>query len=252
MRVLVAEGNGAARAALCDALSGQGLAVCDAADGRRALAVTNDLRPDALVLSLELPVWDGLFVLEKLAARQLPHYPHIVAVSAMGDEPLARARQLGADATLPRPFEPGALIALLARLPGEGPSGLTRAHARARLPLARRQLREIGVPERLKGFGYLARAVALVSADDRALGRATGFLYPYLAAEAGESDHSVERAMRHAIETTWTRGSVAALHRVFGNSVDPQRGKPTNTECLAMLAQRLCESMAAENAAGEG
>ena len=95
--------------------------------------------------------------------------------------------------------------------------------------------------ENLKGYTYLSRAVALSSVDAGMLRKATANLYPRIAAENGVTDHSVERAIRHAIETTWTRGSMEVLHRIFGNSIDPQKGKPTNTECIAMLVQRLQE-----------
>ena len=85
----------------------------------------------------------------------------------------------------------------------------------------------------------LACAVALCSADDRLLSRATTLLYPRVAARFEATPGGVEHAVRQAIETTWTRGRMETLARLFGNSIDPQRGKPTNTECIALLAEQL-------------
>jgi len=246
MRVLVAIGDAQARGALCASLAHMNLSVYAAADGEQALHEILSLCPDAVVFSLVLPAWDGLNILERLSAVSLRRYPYMVAVTAIREELRSRALALGADAALIEGADASALFSLLQGLWQKGSSVLSVRHAQRRAGRARRQLLEIGMPPHLKGYDYLARAVAMVSADDLLLRQATTRLYPGIAAECGVSDHSVERAIRHAIESTWTRGRVEALHRVFGNSIDPQRGKPTNTECIAMLAEQLYEQMTRE------
>lgn len=240
IRVLVAEADLKTQEALSTALTRFGFVVYEANDGIQTLSLIEALSPNIVVLSLALPQWDGLGVLETLSTRQLPAYPHIVVATAMGIGARAKALRLGADVALAKPVDP-VLLAMQLRDIGSGsPSVLGFRHARKRAGLVDEQLIEIGMQENLKGFAYLSRAVALVSVDHGILKRATSSLYPRIAAEYGVTDHSVERAIRHAIETTWTRGRMEVLHRIFGNSIDPQRGKPTNTECIAMFAERLC------------
>ena len=121
-------------------------------------------------------------------------------------------------------------------------SRLSASAAEKRRESARQCVASLGVPEHLKGFEYLSDAVALCSADDRLLERATSMLYPKIARLRGATAGGVEHAIRQAVETTWTRGNMDTLLRLFGNSIDPQRGKPTNIECIARLAEAVCEA----------
>lgn len=246
MRVLVAEADLETQEMLTSTLTRFGFAVYEASDGMQALSMIGALSPNIVVLSLALPLRDGLGILESLSKYQLSAYPHMVVVTAMGKEARVRALQLGADIALAKPVDPSVFAMQLRDMGSNGPSVLGIRHAKKRADFVNTQLKEIGMQEGLKGFAYLARAVALVSVDYSMLRRATGNLYPRIAVENNVTDHSVERAIRHAIETTWTRASMETLHRVFGNSIDPQRGKPTNTECIAMLVEQLWERMSLE------
>lgn len=242
MRILVADSDRNARESLCDTLISYGFTVHAASDGEQALGLINALSPDAVVLSLVLPTLDGFGILEALSIAPVRRYPCIVVLNPLDAFAKKRAQNLGADIVMPKSVEVITLIRALQTASAD-PSVLARQHAQNRVDIARRQLFEIGMQESLKGFHYLCDAVALVSTDDRLLRQATSKLYPSIAAAYAVTDHSVERAIRHAIETTWTRGSVIAIHRVFGNSIDPQRGKPTNTECIAMLSEQLLERL---------
>lgn len=246
MRILVAEGQPLARKALCEALLLRNFAVYAAEDGLGAIRMIESLLPDAVVTAIALPNCDGFGILEHLLRESVPCYPFMVVATSMGGAVRQRAMELGADAAIAKPIDLDALEQTLRTMGKGAPSRIALRHAKQRHEIACQQLREIGMPESLKGFDYLAKAVALVSVDARALRQATAFLYPHIAVEALTTDHSVERAIRHAIESTWTRGSVHALHRIFGNSIDPQRGKPMNTECIAMLAEQLREKLQKE------
>ena len=239
IRVLVAEADLEVQKVLSTALTRFGFVVYEANDGIQALSLIEALSPNIVMLALALPQWDGLGVLETLSKRQLTSYPHIVVITAMGTKARARALYLGADVALAKPVDPVLFAMQLRDMGSTCPSVLGIRHAMERAGLVDDLLKEIGMQENLKGFLYLSRAVALVSVDKRMLKKATSVLYPRIATEYGVTDHSVERAIRHAVETTWTRGSMEVLHRVFGNSIDPQRGKPTNTECIAMFVERL-------------
>lgn len=245
-RVLVADGFRQTREELCTFLSLHGVAAYAAKDGLEMLSMMDALKPDATVFMLELPRRDGISILETLSVRQMQKYPYLVACTMMGEEIRNLASSLGADVVFNRPVKPDAIIECLAAVTGKGPSMLALRHAKGRTEIVKKQLCEIGMPSNLKGFTYLALAISLVSVDENLLRQVTGYLYPHIAVEYGVSDHSVERAIRHAIETTWTHGRVEALHRIFGNSIDPQRGKPTNTECIAMLAGEIQKQIATE------
>lgn len=243
MRVLVAEADLESQEAMSSTLTRFGFSVYEAADGIQALSMIEGLSPSIVVLALALPLWDGLGVLETISKRQLSAYPHIVVVTAMGSAARARALRLGADVALAKPVDLSLFAMQLRNMSDGGPSVLGVRRAKKRNVFVAEQLQEMGMQENLKGFVYLAHAITLVSVDYDMVKHATSNLYPRIAAEYGVTDHSVERAIRHAIETTWTRGSMEVLHRIFGNSIDPQRGKPTNTECIAMLVERLLEKL---------
>ncbi|MDR0928499.1 MAG: response regulator [Oscillospiraceae bacterium] len=239
MRVLVAEGCAETRDALDAALSLHGFAVYTARDGGEAMAAIEQLSPDALVLAMALPRLDGLDVLRALNGRALPRYPFTVAISAMGGDVLAKATAIGADAAFAKPVMPEALIACLSAVPDGPPPRIARWHAARRQALARRELDDMGMSRSIKGYAYLAQAICLASVEPGLLRQMMKRFYPLLAQDNNTTISIVERSIRHAIESTWTRGRMEALHRVFGNSIDPQRGKPTNTECIARLAQKV-------------
>lgn len=235
---LVADCDAQSRENVAALLEENGFTVRTASGGRALLQALSGERFDFLLLSLVLREMDGFAVLEKLPALPLPRYPYIVVNTATGAENRARALALGADEALAKPLAPEALLTAAENARASA-SKLTENAAALRMSAARNQISALGVPERLKGFDYLACAVALCSADDRLLARATTLLYPRVAARFEATPGGVEHAVRQAIETTWTRGRMETLSRLFGNSIDPQRGKPTNTECIALLAEQL-------------
>ncbi len=239
VRVLVADAQKPERDALTEALSRLGYSVFEAESGAKTLYTIEALQPDALVISLELPVKDGYGVLQSLGMKTLARYPYVVMTTAMGRAACEKALSLGADEALERPVTADRVDAALKACKGRTAPALALRIAAAREAAVGAQLSKMGMQDALKGYQYLRRAIALVSVSDLLLHQATSRLYPLIAKEVDATDHSVERAIRHAIETTWTHGNMDALHEVFGNTIDPQRGKPTNTECIAMLAESI-------------
>ena len=235
---LVADCDAQNRESAAALLEANGFSVQTKNSGRAVLQALACERFDFLLLSLVLRELDGFAVLERLPALPLARYPYIAVSTAMGAGYRARALALGADEALAKPLSPETLLAS-AEKARVSASKLTLTVASGRMDAAKSQIAALGVPARLKGFDYLACAVALCSADDRLLSRATTLLYPRVAAQFDATSGGVEHAVRQAIETTWTHGRMETLSRLFGNSIDPQRGKPTNTECIALLAEQL-------------
>ena len=104
-------------------------------------------------------------------------------------------------------------------------------------------MRQIGVPAHIKGYQYLRKAIVLCVNDSEMLGSVTKILYPTVAKEFGTTASRVERAIRHAIEVAWDRGDVDVLSSFFGYTIQAQRGKPTNSEFIAMIADKIKLSM---------
>lgn len=104
-------------------------------------------------------------------------------------------------------------------------------------------MRQIGVPAHIKGYQYLRTSIILCINDSEMLGSVTKILYPTVAKQYNTTASRVERAIRHAIEVAWDRGDVDVLSSYFGYTIQAQRGKPTNSEFIAMIADKLKLSM---------
>ena len=100
-------------------------------------------------------------------------------------------------------------------------------------------MHQIGVPAHIKGYQYLREAILLSVGDDEMINSVTKYLYPTVAKKFGTTPSRVERAIRHAIEVAWDRGDVDVLSSYFGYTIQNQRGKPTNSEFIAMISDRL-------------
>lgn len=238
---LVADCDAATRTETGIALENMGCRVAFAFDGCDVIGALQISRCDLLVVSLVLARWDGYTVLGKIPSLNLSRYPYVVAQTAMGDAECDRALAMGADAAFRKPVTRQNWKDTLPLVQSEIPRAANTV-AEKRFPAAQRCVASLGIPTHLKGFHYLSRAVTLCSVDDRLMDNATSMLYPWLARTYMTTTGGVEHAIRQAIETTWTRGSMENLLTLFGNSIDPQRGKPTNIECIARLAEIIRRS----------
>jgi len=205
--------------------------------------------PDVLILDIIMPYLDGIGVLEQLNAADLPQRPKILMLSAFGQEAIARkVLEMGADYYIVKPFDLTLLSTRVRQLTaGRVPSQATLpAHSAAAPPGRARTLdevqaliRELGIPPHVKGYRYLGDAIMMVLEQPELLEAITKGLYPAVARSHGTTASRVERAIRHAIELAWARGSGERLQAVFGHTVDRIKGKPTNSEFIAMVADRL-------------
>jgi len=207
-------------------------------DGTDTVRMVTRLLPDLLILDIIMPHLDGLGVLEQLHASRLERMPRVIVLSGMGQDAIAaQALALGADYYMLKPFDMDALVRRAKDLMSGHMSGMMRTHYAQRDKLAVSLLGQINMSPTIQGYRYLREAVNLVSVDISLLRGITNKLYPMLAETFNSTPSRVERSIRHAIETTVNKGNMEALHRFFGNTMDPQKGKPTNGEFIAMLAE---------------
>ncbi|MDF2960009.1 MAG: chemotaxis protein CheY [Paenibacillus sp.] len=210
--------------------------------------------PDVLILDIIMPHLDGLGVLEKLREMDLNPQPKIIMLTAFGQENITqKAVQLGASYYILKPFDMEILTNRIRQLVSNNQSnsimspssGSTRANI-VQLPKGKNLdanittiIHEIGVPAHIKGYQYLREAITMVYNNIEILGAITKTLYPAIAEKYKTTPSRVERAIRHAIEVAWTRGNIDSISHLFGYTINISKAKPTNSEFIAMVADKL-------------
>lgn len=210
-----------------------------AENGEKALSAVNELRPDVLIIELMLPVMDGMSVLSRLHEQDGPH-PAVMVFSAFASPQIgAECAALGVDLFLRKPMEPQAVCERL-RLWRTGQLRAVKAEESMALELRVTEvIHQVGVPAHIKGYQYLREGIILTVRNMEVINAVTKVLYPEIAKRFGTTPSRVERAIRHAIEVAWDRGDLETLQKYFGYTVNSAKGKPTNSEFIAMIADRL-------------
>ena len=212
--------------------SGSVEVVADAGDGLAALEAVETLHPQVLLTDTLLPGLDGLGLLRRIRGKGTRT---IVITSAVMDNTVQQARQAGAYAFLPKPADNKSLLEHItgaAAPPDEQSTPQLEGMVTA-------IIHEIGVPAHIKGYQYLREAIILTVENMDVINAVTKVLYPEVAKRFGTTPSRVERAIRHAIEVAWDRGDIETLQKYFGYTVNSAKGKPTNSEFIAMIADRL-------------
>ncbi|MGL5327934.1 MAG: sporulation transcription factor Spo0A [Peptostreptococcaceae bacterium] len=227
-----------------------------AKDGIEALDLVKRMQPDLLVLDVIMPHLDGLGVIEKLNVMDIPKMPKIIVLSAVGQDKITQsAINLGADYYIVKPFDFVIFINRIRELVSNKTSHIEpRSRMNSEVQLTRSDfvknsgnieteitniIHEIGVPAHIKGYLYLREAIKMVIENVELLGAVTKELYPSIAKKFNTTPSRVERAIRHAIEVAWSRGKVDTINQLFGYTVHNTKGKPTNSEFIAMIADKL-------------
>ena len=209
-------------------------------DGAEALRLVREIRPDLILMEVALPGLDGFGILRQIREENLP--VKAIMISAFySDTVLSEAAALGVSYFLPKPCERNAL---LDRMHGV----FFQPAAQEGRPAALKNLvtgviHEIGVPAHIKGYQYLREAIMIAVDDMEVINAVTKILYPAVAKRFSTTPSRVERAIRHAIEVAWDRGDLETLQKYFGYTVSNAKGKPTNSEFIAMIADRLVLEM---------
>lgn len=252
VRTLIVDDNKRIISILKDALSKDEeiTVVGTASDGEEALKKIHLLKPDVVLLDLIMPKIDGLGVMERVKNMTLDDKPKIIVVSAVSQESVTEhAFELGAVYYILKPFDTRVLVS---RVKAVGNSEVQEKKVINMVfgrpePLETHSLEadvtaiihEIGVPAHIKGYQYLRDAIILSVQDGEIMGAITKRLYPTIAKKYKTTSSRVERAIRHAIEVAWSRGKMDTIEELFGYTVSSGKGKPTNSEFVALIADKI-------------
>ncbi|MBR1761900.1 MAG: sporulation transcription factor Spo0A [Eubacterium sp.] len=202
---------------------------------------------DAVIMDVFMPSMDAIDVLDKVN-ESIAEKPLVILISAIqGGNFEEQIIGCGADYYFIKPIKPAAVAKRVERIL----SWKNEKSKRSRGSMSEDEIevvisdimRQIGVPAHIKGYQYLRKSIILCVNDSEMLGSVTKILYPTVAKEFNTTASRVERAIRHAIEVAWDRGDVDVLSSFFGYTIQAQRGKPTNSEFIAMIADKIKLSM---------
>ncbi|MFK2824311.1 sporulation transcription factor Spo0A [Bacillus sp. B190/17] len=219
-------------------------------NGQDCLHMLPEAKPDVLILDIIMPHVDGLAVLEKMRELDLAPVPNVIMLTAFGQEDVTKkAVELGASYFMLKPFDIESLFNHIRQVSGKesfivphSSQEITRQPAKKAVNLdasITSIIHEIGVPAHIKGYMYLREAISMVYNDIELLGSITKVLYPDIAKKYNTTASRVERAIRHAIEVAWSRGNIDSISSLFGYTVSMTKAKPTNSEFIAMVADKL-------------
>lgn len=218
-----------------------------AKDGRQILNMVEQVRPDVVIMDFFLPHLDAIGVLRGIQAMNLAKKPQIMIMSSFDNPNLEREALLaGADYYFLKPFDADEMAERILALNGK--THIDQLHHNlVSTPQAGGSLEmrvteiihQIGVPAHIKGYQYLRDAIIMAINDDDIINAVTKRLYPAVAKKHATTSSRVERAIRHAIEVAWDRGDVDVLNSYFGYTIHNGRGKPTNSEFIAMISDRF-------------
>lgn len=210
-------------------------------NGLEAVKLIQEKEPDVVVLDIIMPHLDGIGVLESLNAMELTARPKVIILTTLGQEFMTkRTVELGADYYILKPFDLEVLGTRIRQLAKGHVKAVQNTIKIKNLDVeVTKIIHQMGVPAHIKGYQYLRDAIILVIDDVSLLGAVTKELYPMIAEKYQTTPSRVERAIRHAIELAWDRGNVEMMNRFFGYTINVERGKPTNSEFIAMIADKL-------------
>ena len=211
-----------------------------ALDGEAAITMIKERAPQILVLDLMLPKQDGISVLKAISTME--RRPLVLATSGfITDYVASAAANLGVRYLMLKPCDMAAVVDRLEELrSGELQKAAQPKNDKSSIEaLVTGIIHEIGVPAHIKGYQYLREAIIIAVNDMDVINAITKVLYPQVAKTFQTTPSRVERAIRHAIEVAWDRGDLDTLQRFFGYTVSNTKGKPTNSEFIALIADKL-------------
>ncbi len=245
-KILICDENPEERAKLSEKLYAAGYAKCDsAADGERALEMIEKGEYDIVITDLWLSGIDGIGMIRSSLKLGLINAPSFILMSPINKQAiLVEATEAGADLCIPKPFDFSTLTAHIDSLlklrtrnyETEDSGGRLTNDIEAQVT---KIIHQIGVPAHIKGYQYLRTAILMTIENNDIINSVTKILYPSVAKKYQTTTSRVERAIRHAIEVAWDRGDVDVLNSYFGYTIQNSRGKPTNSEFIAMIADNL-------------
>ncbi len=252
-KILIADENSSQRAVLKDIFTRVGCRnIEEAVNGEDALSKIGRMHPDVVIIDIWMSKLDGLSVVRSAKALSYGQdkAPVIIMTSPISNQNIfVQALQAGAELCLIKPINQSNLIEyvesmlknrnsknMLNEQAGRDAQASSAPDIEAQVT---RIIHQIGVPAHIKGYQYLRTAILLTVKDSDIINSVTKVLYPSVAKKYSTTTSRVERAIRHAIEVAWDRGDVDTLNSYFGYTIQNNRGKPTNSEFIAMIADNL-------------
>ena len=214
--------------------------VLEAHDGNEGIKLaekTDDY--DVMILDLIMPIKDGLYVLEEMKKREIEK-PVIVATSYNDPTMIRTVSEIGASYFILKPFDLSDLKTRILKCFDDDNTPKLIDFKKNNLQITvSKILHELGIPSHIKGYQYIRDGIEIIYNKGNRIDSITKDLYPALADRFGTTSSRVERAIRHAIEVSWNRGNWDVMEEIFGHSVDIDRAKPTNSEFIVTIADKL-------------
>ena len=225
-----------------------------AKDGEEAYNVIKTKEPDVVLLDIVMPKLDGLGVLDRVNHdKTIKKHPTFIMISAIGQEKITEdAFELGADYYIMKPFDRNIVLDRIKTLNRRKnkvrkeigrPVEMEKKSEKYSLQTLEEDvteiIHEVGVPAHIKGYQYLREAIIMSVTNMDMLNSITKILYPGIAKKFDTTPSRVERAIRHAIEVAWSRGKMDTLDDLFGYTISNGKGKPTNSEFIALITDKI-------------
>ncbi len=220
-------------------------------NGEEVYRMIKEKEPDVVLLDLIMPKLDGLSVMERINQdRTIKKHPKFIVISAIGQEGITEdAFNLGAYYYIMKPFDNDMVLNRVRSIMNGADMGQSHnsSDKKSLCGISREDLEgevtdmihEVGVPAHIKGYQYLRDAIMMVVEDSEMLNSITKILYPTIAKRNQTTPSRVERAIRHAIEVAWSRGNMDTINALFSYTVSTGKGKPTNSEFIALIADKI-------------
>lgn len=250
LKILVADNSAEMGQVCAAALRSHGMTVTTAAkDGQEVLDNIAREQPDVVLMNAFMTRIDAIGVLNTLKTMNLPKKPIVIVMSTYNNGTISnQIMEAGASYFIPMPFDQDLLAERISQLAGLAkedkkpvlePNNMQYTNMQDVELIVTKIFHQIGVPAHIKGYHYLREAIMLAIQDIDIINSITKQLYPTVAKKYQTTSSRVERAIRHAIEVAWDRGDVDVLNSYFGYTIHNSRGKPTNSEFIAMIADKL-------------
>ncbi len=255
--ILVADGNSQFKSDFVRAVRNEeGFEVAGmVSDGRQVVEYIRNTNPDVLVTDVVLPFADGIEILEDISNEFYGNLPLIIVTSAVtNDTIIKKTMEYGASYFFAKPCIPSQLLRIVKELIRErnkseifelkdDPADEFGFRSNKVEDIIENKvtkiIHKVGVPAHIKGYQYLRRAIIKAIIDKDIINSVTKELYPQVAKDFSTTSPRVERAIRHAIEVAWNRGDEETIQSIFGYTIQSNKGKPTNSEFIAMISDKL-------------
>ncbi len=243
IKVYIVDSNSDYRYVCAENLRKLGIDVVgESGDGSEALGAIKRFRPDVVLIDLWFPGLDAQSLIKESRKIDAEYTPSFLLVTGINNRRLIeQTLNMGAEGCIIKPFEYESLVFRINSLVDKNEcEKMFAPEEDFDLETQVTQIiHQVGIPAHIKGYQYLRCAIMMVVKNNRIINEVTKTLYPTVAAEFSTTSSRVERAIRHAIEVAWDRGDVDMLNSFFGYTVQNSKGKPTNSEFIAMIADNL-------------